>query len=182
MKLRKLIQICGELLCLDLPSGYFEQTNKVDDGEVNKLLTCFECVYEELYRDYGTAIRSTAVHSCDGVIDISALRLHKVLSLVDGEGNDVPFRYSDNALAVTRDGDFNLRYARLPQEVAWDGEVVMPAPYIGERVVAYGVVREYLSSLGDWATAKEWDDRYKDALQAACGKTASMRMPARRWW
>ncbi len=181
MKLKELIKVVGELLSLELAEGYFEKdTAPTDNSFVSKLLTCFEQVYDELYRDYATAIRKTVVESAGGVIDLSGYRLCKVISLVDGEGKNVPFRYSDNALRAD-DGRYNLTYARLPNHVSWNDELVMPSSCISERVLVYGVMREYLASINDWATARQWEERFKNALQAASSKTVSMHLPLRGW-
>ena len=177
MKLRQLIKECNEILDLKLPDESFG-VEQGDDARISRLVGCFKAVYDELYRDYAPSLRKTVVQS-DGTVDLSAYRLCKVVSLVDGEGNSVPFRYGDNALIVEA-GKYNLCYARLPDDVSWDDEVVMPSPVIGERIVVYGILREYFASVNDWTNAKQWDNRYKDALQVACNKTVS-RLPVRGW-
>lgn len=181
MKLKEVIKACGDLLSLELAASYFDNdVAPANNSFVDKLVTCFEQVYEELYRDYAAALRKTVVEAVNGVIDLKGFRLCRVISLVDEEGVSVPFRYSDDAL-LARDGKYNLTYARLPDPVGWNDELVMPSPRIGERVLVYGVAREYLASINDWATARQWDERFKNALQAASGKTASMRLPVRGW-
>ncbi len=182
MKLKELIQKCSELLGLELSRSYFQATSQPQNTYIDKLVACFDSVYEELFRDYASPLRRTVVQSADGVVDLSGLRLNKVVSLTDGEGRDVPFRYSDNALSVGRQGSFNLCYSRLPDDVAWDEEIKLPAPYLSDRLLTYGIMREYLCTVGDWSAAGMWDERYRTAITAACSKTTSMRLPVGRWW
>lgn len=181
MKLYEIIKTCGELLNLDFPEEYFGASAVVEDGQIKILINCANFVYEELYRDYATALRKTVVDVVDGFADTSSFKMCKVISLVDSEGNDVHFRYGDGGIYVDADGRFNLCYARLPDTLGWNDVVLMPSPRITERIFVYGVAREYYATLGDWVNAKEWDERFKAALQVACSKTTSMRLPVRGW-
>ncbi len=180
MKLRELLYICSDLLCLEYSENSFS-ADRSPDLTQKKLVNCFRFAYEELYRDYAVSLRRTVVEAKDGTVDLSAYNLNKVVSLVDAEGNDVKFRYGDNRLLLDKEGTYNLCYSRLPDNVEWNDEVVMPSPAVSERLLAYGVVREFLASLNDWQGAKAWDDRFKNGLQAALSKTASLHMPQRRW-
>ena len=174
MKLKEIIKICTEMLNLDTVDL------AEDDARTKILVNCANFVYEELYRDYATSLRKTVVEVVDNFADTSIYKLCKVISLTDGEGNQVHFRYSDGGICVDHDGKYNMCYARLPEIIGLDDEVVMPLR-ITERIFAYGIAREYHAVLGDFALAKMWDDRFKDALKVASTKTSSMRLPVRGW-
>ena len=180
MKINEIVKMSSQILNLNLAEEYFDSNELPDDNVVRILLTCCNFVYEELFRDYATSLRKTVVEVKDGFADTSVYRMCKVISLVDAEGNDVKFRYGDGGL-YAEDGRYNLCYARLPDVLSWDNEVHMPSPRITERMFVYGVVREYYAVIGDWTLAKEWDTRFKDALQVAGVKTSSMKMPVGRW-
>ncbi len=182
MKVKEIVKICGELADLDFPSTYFVLVNTPDDSRARKLVECCNTVLEELYRSYAQALRKTVVEVKDGFCDTSAYKMCRVLSLVDGEGQDVHFRYGDNKLWVERDGLFNMCYARLPDEVSWDSEVVLPSQRITDRVFVYGVLREYYAVTGDWDLARQWDDRFRDALAVCCSTQYALRLPVRGWW
>ena len=181
MKVKELIVLCAEMGCIYLPLDTYSTDVETVGTSARQLLNCCNFVLEELYRDYASSIRKTVVEAKDGFIDTSLLKLCKVISLVDGEGNDVQYRYVEGGLTVKKDGKFNLSYARLPIEVNIKDEVTLPSPRITERMLAYGILREYFSINGDTSTASLWDERYKDALRIADTKISSMRMPARRW-
>ena len=181
MKVSEIVKMCGEILNLNLSDEYFDSSVAPDEFSVKVLINACNFVLEELYRDYATSIRKTVVEVKDGFADTSIYKLCKVISLLDEEGNDVKFRYGDGGIFVDSDGKYNLCYARLPSVMGWNDEVALPSPRLTERILIYGVVREYLSIVGDWQTAKQWETRFKDALQVACCKTSTMRMPVGRW-
>lgn len=180
MKINEIIKMSSEILNLDLSDVDFDG-DMPDSNIVRIMLNSCNFVYEELFRDYATSLRKTVVEVKDGFADTSVYRMCRVISLVDAEGCDVKFRYGDGGLYVDTDGKYNLCYARLPDVLGWGEEVHMPSPRITERMFVYGVVREYYAVTGDWVLAKQWDTRFKDALQVAGVKTSSMRMPVGRW-
>ena len=179
MTVNEIIKLSSEILNLEFPNEYFDGEMPADNV-VKILLNSCNFVYEELFRDYATSLRKTVVEVKDGFVDTSLCRMCRVISLVDEEGNDVKFRYGDGGL-YAEDGRYNLCYARLPDVLRWGDEVHMPSPRITERMFVYGVVREFYAVTGDWALAKEWDTRFKNALQVAGVKTSSLRMPVGRW-
>ena len=182
MKVKELLKLCGEMANLAFPDEESVESEAERQGSlVRQLLNCCNFTLEELYRDYAGSIRKTVVEVVDGFADTSEYRLCKVISLVDGEGNDVKYRYTEGGLAVSEDGKYNLCYARLPADVTLEDDVTLPSPRITERVLAYGILREYFTVVGDTSTASQWDERYKDALRIADVKSSSMRMPVGRW-
>ena len=182
MKVKELLKLCGEMANLSFPDEADIQNEAEQDGScVRRLLNCCNFTLEELYRDYAGCIRRTVVEVVDGFADTRGFKMCKVISLVDGEGNDVKYRYTEGGLRVEKDGKYNLCYARLPDDVGVGDEVKLPSPRITERVLAYGILREYFTVVGDTLTASQWDERYKDALRIADVKCSSMRMPVGRW-
>lgn len=182
MKVKELLNLCGEMANLDFPDEESVESEAERKGSVvRQLLNCCNFTLEELYRDYAGSIRKTVIDVVDGFADTSQFRLCKVISLVDGEGNDVKYRYTEGGLSVAEDGRYNLCYARLPADVTLDDEITLPSPRITERVLAYGILREYFSVVGDASTAMQWDERYKGALRIADVKVSTMRMPVGRW-
>lgn len=181
MKVKELIGLCSEMGSLNVSVDTLTKDAEIAGTCARQLLNCCNFVLEELYRDYASSLRKTVVEAVDGFIDTSSLKLCKVISLVDGEGNDVKYRYTEGGLMVDADGKYNLSYARLPNEVGVSDFLTMPSPRITERILAYGMLREYFAICGDTVTSAQWDERYKDALRIADVKVSTMRMPARRW-
>ena len=184
MKLYKIAKIVNDVIGLQLSDAYFSDsdTTATSDSVVKKLITCCNFVLERLYSDYATAICKTTISVTGGVANTSALRLNRVISLVSADGQDAKFRYTENGLEVETDGTYNLTYAKLPQELTWQSEVTLPSPRITERIYSYGVIAEYYSMLGDYANSRLWEDKFTNALKAACVKTSSQTMPVWRWF
>ena len=182
MKVKDLLKLCAEMANLPFPDEENIAKEVAEVGScVRQLLNCCNFTLEELYRDYSGSVRKTVVEVVDGFADTSAYRLCKVISLVDSEGRDVKYRYTEGGLNVDGDGKYNICYARLPDDVGVGDEVKLPSPRITERILAYGILREYFTIVGDTHTASQWDERYKDALRIADVKSSSMRMPVGRW-
>ena len=182
MKVKELLKLCGEMANLDFPEDSRLTAELNTQGScARRLLTCCNNTVEELFRDYASALRKTVVEVVDGFADTGSFKLCKVISLVDGEGNDVKYRYTEGGIAVDKDGKYNLCYAKLPSELQIDDEVTLPSPRVTERIVAYGILRDYFTVVGDTVTAAQWDERYKDALRASDVKNSAMRMPVGRW-
>lgn len=183
MKLSEIVKTCSEIIHCDLDDECFAApySQICSNNVIKTLVNGCNFVLEELYRDYATALGRTVVEVVDGFCDTGCYKLSRVISLLDGEGNNVKFRYGDGGLYVERDGKYNLCYARLPGEVGWDDDVRMPSPRVTERILIYGVIREYYATQGDWYNAKQWDGRFKDALRVADVKSSTMTMPVGRW-
>ena len=182
MKVKELLKLCAEMGNLDFPEDSQLTAELNTQGScARQLLNCCNNTVEELFRDYASALRKTVVEVVDGFADTSDYKLCKVISLVDGEGNDVKYRYTEGGLAVDRDGKYNLCYAKLPSELNISDEVTLPSPRITERIAAYGILRDYFMIVGDTVTAAQWDERYKDALRIVEVKSSSMHMPVGRW-
>lgn len=183
MKLYEMVKICGEMLNLGLPEEYFTPDGAAaqEDPAVIRLVHACQLVSDMLHSDYSTSLCRARVEAKNGRIDVTDLRLCRVISLMDGSGCNAHYRYAENALLVERDGRYNLCYSQLPTAAVWDGELSMPAPNFTPRVFVYGVLREYCAAAGDFLSAKQWDERYSDAVRVLAVKKTSMRLPTRRW-
>ncbi len=179
MKLKQIVKLCGQLCGITLPSDLDDAATQ-SDKTVMLLVNCCNLVLDELYREYAASVCKTVVEAADGFIDTSTLPLGKVLSLTDGYGCDVPFKYTQNGLITEQKGKLNLCYSRQSVGAEWNEELPLPTPQISARIVVYGVVAEYLQAAGDINGYSLWRQRYEDALRACC-RSHCNRMPVRRW-
>lgn len=183
MKVSQIAKICKELANLDLPPNCYQtEGDYTQDATATLLLTVANLVLEEIYCNYTNAIAKAVVNSKDGFVDTTKLSLCKVVKLTNSQGIDVPFRYTERGLFVENDGTFNLLYAKLPKQVDWNEEFILPSPRITPRIFAYGVLGEYFHSIGDGVQTQRYQDKFHDAMAFATRKISPMRMPARRWW
>ncbi|MCM1194862.1 MAG: hypothetical protein NC332_02890 [Firmicutes bacterium] len=181
MNVNEVIDICKKILDLDTDGDISSTENFKEDDAAVRLLTCCNFVSEELYRDYGADCRKTVIEVKDGRADLNGLKLCRVINLADADGNPVHYRYAENALAVERDGKYNLSYAKLPKELGFGDDLTLPSPRITERIFIYGVLAEFLSQQEDRRKSASWRKKYVDALSVATAKFNPTRMPSRRW-
>lgn len=185
MKIYEIINRCKDIIfgadsCEDV-AAQSDETGAAENRSVDTLLlACCNLTLEELYCDYATSIRKTVVKVENGFTKLDGLRLNRVISLKDGDGADVRYRYSDDGLQAA-DGTYNLTYARLPEQVEAADELLLPSPRITPRIFVYGVLKEYYFAVNDSVFADIWEERYKDALKIANVKQSRMQMPQRRW-
>lgn len=183
MKVSQIAKICKELANLDLPPDCYQT-----DGDYTQnncavmLLAVANLVLQDLYCNWSTAVEKAIVTSENGLINTQNLNMCNVVRLTDGQGNDLPYRYTERGLFVDYDGTFNLLYAKMPQDIAWNDEFNLPSPRMTPRLFAYGMLGEYFHSIGDTIQAERYLSKYNEALRIATRKITSIKMPARRWW
>lgn len=165
---------------LDLSSQTLAQAMS-QNADCNVILHCCNGVLEELFSEHAVDCRSTVVEAVNGVIDTSALKLCRALFLVDSSGVKSPFTYCSTGLNVSRDGRYNLTYARLPDKLDFETEIPLPNCKITDRIFIYGVIAEYLRVLGDVTLSDSWAEKYKQAVSCAAASKTDLRMPSRRW-
>ncbi len=181
MKVLDVINACNKILELDIAVDDIANGSAEPCDKTNRIIDCCNTISEELYRDYPTHCRRTVAEAdLEGFIPTSQYSLCRVLSLCDGEGSAVPYRYTQGGLLVGKSGKYNLTYAKLPRIVGLRDELEMPSPRITDRIFVYGVLREYTLQTGDFTSSAVWADKYDAALNVAV-KQASAVMPARRW-
>lgn len=181
MKVLDVIETCNKILDLNIPVADISSGKAEPCDKTVRLISCCNDVLEELYCGYPSHVRKTVAEADnDGFIATSQYRMHRVLSLCDGEGVKVPYRYTQGGLLVSKGGKYNLTYARLPQTVGLRDSLEMPSPAVTDRIFVYGVLREYCLQTGDFTSSAVWQDKFSTALSAAT-RQASTVMPARRW-
>lgn len=181
MTVKEIVKLCDKMADLGVSESCFaDDSDGSEDEKAQKLLCAVNSVLEQLYCDFACSLKRAKVSSQNGFIETATLRLNRVIALTDGYGNNIPYRYTENGLAVP-DGNYALVYALLPNEVGWNDEVVLPTPRVTERLFSYGVVAEYLFMNGDVSASENWETRYKNALQNANVKSSSCNLPVGRW-
>lgn len=182
MTAANIIETIDEILNLGIAVDVKAGTTTFDtDERCNSLLSCCNFVLEDLYREHAAGCHSTVVEAANGLIDTSDYRICKVISVVDSCGVNVPFKYCADGLSVKRDGRYNLTYAKLPKQVDYAGEIVLPSSVITHRIFIYGVIAEYLRRQGDYNNSAVWTDKFVSAVHVATSLKTNVVMPSRRW-
>lgn len=177
MTIKEIIKLCNQMADLEVSESCFESDTL--DSKAQKLVQCSNLALEKLY-GVATELHSTTVTAAKGFIDLSALKLDRVISLTY-LGKNASFRYGKNGLHVKNDGKYTLVFAAKAPKLGWADEVVLPSPRISERIFAYGIIAEFFYSLSDFSSAKVWENRFENALHTVTLKTSSLTMPVGRW-
>lgn len=187
MNVLEVIKTTDEILSLGICDEFENGIDAADVEELSSnkrcvsLLSACNFVLEELYRDFATDCRSTVVEAVNGHIDTRNLSLCRVVSLLDSRGRVSAYTYAADGIDVEFDGKYNLTYARIPDKLHFDSDLVLPSPRITFRIFVYGVMSEYLRRLGDYNACAVWQEKYDAAIEIARRKTAMLKMPSRRW-
>lgn len=183
MTILEVVETVDTILNIGIAESVSPEEDKIakyqQDGDAASIVSCCNCVLEELYRDNFADCHTTVVEAKEGKIDVSRLKILRILALRDAEGNKVRFMQGEGCLYAPYNGKFNLTYARAPAEVDLLSD--LPAnPRMTFRIFIYGVITEYLRRRGDFNQSLSWDEKYRNALSAAA--TAPQKtMPVRRW-
>ncbi len=149
--------------------------------ETERLLTAYNLVENELALDYFALVAIETFENADGAIAFTAFANDpvRILSVKnEKKGEDVAFTTYLDHLAVQGKVVVAYRYAPKAKGVEDDCE-------IGERVtkhmLVYGVVANYLASVGEYGQASVWEKKYKRAIVLAQGISKSKRIASRSW-
>lgn len=169
----------------DQDTGEDEDLSQDDSEQVvekiNKLLKCFNLVYQDLTRDYMPLITEEVVNFENEKFDYKNLsKVLRDIVKIEDQNQAIPFRCFPTFVKASA-SKANIVYSYQPDELFVFSEIDDFAGKIDERTLAYGVVMEYcfLSSLSDEATI--WENRYISCLQSALKKKSNIIMPKRRW-
>lgn len=159
----------------------------IEDDVVKRFVLFANVVMEDLCRDYSTEVCTTVIAPLTTNQIVAHYNAFKVLSVTDDDGKQVPFTYADGGIVLNAPGKYVMRYVRLPEEMKWDSQIMMPLPFFTTNVLLYGILREYYLYYGDYATAQLWDERFVGAVnQQAQRREEKMQskagnMPVERW-
>lgn len=179
MTVKQIIETCNRMANLNIASECFSDDTLDDKAEI--LVDCCNAVSEKLCTFFPSP-KFVEICATDEFIDISGTDFDRVISLTDGDGRNVPYRYGQNGLFVKDDGVYKLCYAATSPTFAWTDTVTFPSPRVTCRIFAYGVLAEYFFCMGDYSEAKAWEGRFEDAVHLISLKTSAMNMPPVGRW
>lgn len=153
--------------------------NGKQDGEL--LLDCFNTVENELALDYLPLYKEDELYSDVGQISFSNFSESavRILGVWDQWGNSLPYRLFP-AYIKTQAGKVRVRFTYTPKTKTMDDDSDFML-HASERMIAYGMAAEYCIEKGLFEEAAVWDEKYKDAIKAACCGQRGKRLRSRRW-
>lgn len=155
-----------------------EGLNEEESLFVDELTKCFNFVQNEVCTEYIPVIYSEKLVSKNGKFPISSLSksLAYIIALKDENGKDIKQKIYCGDLVF--DGEAEIEYCYSPEKQTIDDEVIMCLP---DRVVAYGVLREYFLLHDLTSEASQFEEKFKNSLATFCRKHGKIILPKRIW-
>lgn len=181
MKLNDAIKIsCDFLELSDLKSKIgAEDIDEESSQQIQKLLNCANLAYEEIVTEYIPILQTETVNSEDGKIMFSQLTkpVSGIVSVKDENGCDIQYQLSADHITLSAES-VKITYQIVPESLSLGAEISVLFP---ERLLAYGIAREYLFLLDQSDAALVYEKRFKDALTSFVRKKSKLLLPRRRW-
>lgn len=181
MKLNEAIKIsCDFLELTDIKSKIeAEEVGDEDEVQIQKLLNCANLAYEEIVTEYLPILNTETIKAQDGKILFSQLSKPTcgIVSVLDDSGNDIKYQLSADHISLSCDSA-QITYQIVPEALALGAEIRVLFP---ERLLAYGIAREYLFMQDQSDAALVYEKRFKDALTSFVRKKSKLLLPIRRW-
>lgn len=154
--------------------------NDDERNKINKLNDCLALVLSEIVNEYFYVYKSEKITVNGGFFAFNDLqdRIVEVIK-VTRFGTKANYSLRTDGLEIS-DGEYEITYAYEPVFNASDTDY----PLYGKltpRVVALGVVAEYLLLCDRFNEATAFNNRFKDALVGVEKKRIGLKIKRRRW-
>ncbi len=165
-----------------------EQTQQPADNIETKhyelLLKSLNLCYQEISLDYLPLLFKEQLLIQNNKIYIEDLQKQPkdiyVISSLD-QSKTYKFKVYDNYIDTNVNGNVNITYSYVPDELTITSQVNNFAGRISLKCLAMGTVAEFCYILGLYEDAALWEHRYKSLLKIETRKKAELKLPSRRW-
>ena len=182
MKVHDIILSAASLIgCYEQVKDYIDEEG--DDGATvtELLLRCFNFVENELALDYLPLVAEEEKVTNAGKLVYSGLKnsIVRIINVMDEAGNSIAYQVFPDYL-MTQEGKVRIvySYTPTPKTIGDESDFTL---YVSTRMYEYGILAEYFAAVGRFEEARVWDEKYKDAIEAAYRAQSGGKMPARRW-
>lgn len=158
-----------------------EQTDGFEKETINTLLCCYNAVEDELARHYLPLTKKDCLTSTNGEYPFTSFsRIPVNIRQVTADGKKVKF--SCGALGIkTDEKSIAVEYYYAPEKKAVN-DYTECAAEAGEQLIAYGMAAEYCFINGEADLAAGFENKYRQAVDAAQSKLrCRSALPPRRW-
>lgn len=181
MKLNDAIALsCDFLELTELKSKIgAEEVDEESSAQIAKLLSCANLAYEEIVTEYIPILQTEQISVTDGKIPFSTLSqpICGIISVKDSANQDIKYTLSADHISLDA-SSAQITYQTVPEKLELGAELNVLFP---ERLLAYGIAREYLFMLDQSDSALIFEKRFKDALTSFVRKKSKLLLPRRRW-
>lgn len=181
MKLNEALKISCDFLELNELKDKIgaESVDDQSSALISKLVSCANLTYEEIVTEYLPILCTQSLQTSNGKILFSSLSkpICGIVSVKDNIGNDIKYQLSADHISL-EDGKVEITYQTIPESLSLGSVVSVIFP---ERLLAYGIAREYLFLQDQSEAALAYEKRFKDALTNFVRKKSKLLLPRRLW-
>ncbi len=189
MTLSQVLQLAANMLDDPNLADVCKLDSSPGSSELNSkrqiLISCVNQVCQLIATDYLTSTTTKWVNSASGSISLSALSNNGVINITwvkNSLGLKLDYDIVDNYLKTTP-GRVQVRFAEYPKELTSMGQTIDTfGSRVSSRVMAYGVVAEYLFIKGNIDEASIWNERFKSGMLGVCRAKKNRIIKAQRWY
>ncbi len=177
MTVKEIIITSCKMLQEDLLAQKINDESELSEEEnslKNELVKCFNFIQNEIATEYIPLIKVEEVTNVEGGLLLSSLseKIAYVISLKNSIGENVKYKIIGNKLVF--EGKATLTYCYCPKKVELSSECKIILP---ERVMAYGVLREYYLLQGFASEASVFEKKFKNSLLNFSRRKSEVVMP-----
>lgn len=155
-----------------------EVLSEEEENVKNDLLKCFNFIQNEIATEFIPLLTKEKISSEDKAFSISNLseRLAYILSLKDENGENIKHKIIGDKIIFDGEGEICYCYCPKKKDIDDESELLLP-----ERVISYGVLREYFLLQGLASEASVFETKFKNSLANFVAKKSAISMPKRIW-
>lgn len=159
------------------------EVNDLTTRNLNLLIRCTDLVLKEVATDFIPIRKKEIILTNEKEIEFSSFS-SPVLKIIDVKqnGKSIKYKIFSTHIELSKCGEIEVIYNAIPSTVKTLGaNIDEVSNLVSQRILAYGVAKEYcyISSLYDEATM--WEEKFKNAISSIT-KSVSKRVKARRWF
>lgn len=157
-----------------------ENGDDIQNAKLDILLSCANLAYEEIVTEYIPILVEETVSSDNGLIyfDSFSKPISGIISVKNHSGRNVPYLQSVDHIKLNSQDQVDVVYQTIPEPLEFGDEISVIFP---DRVLVYGVVREFYFFQGQSDEALLYEKRFKDSLVSFMRKKSLIKLPKRSW-
>ena len=187
MEVNKILKLSATLLQLNgldeiIDNSEFLREN--DNDDLKLLMKSINLVTNLIATDYINLTKTKKVNNRSGIVkfkDLADEAIYKIIKVKNVFGENIPFKITSDGIDCLQ-GSVVVTYSYFPKEYSYNDNIDVFDMGLTERVVAFGVVSEYLFIKGNSDDASVWEDRFKNGMRPIVRHRHEVVMPKRRWW
>lgn len=194
MDTKKCVEFCkfkkitmSQLLLLPATSENADDLLKPDflteqvERELRLFLDCINIVQTEIASEKDYLFATQEIEVKNGKLDIDTLsqKLFKIKEITSGD-EKIFYEFIGGNILL-KDGIYKIKYAYLPSEIDFDGDIETHYGKISVLNFCYGVCNKYLLIKNMFNEASLWQEKFDKSIAHCFKKIGEIKIKNRRW-